>query len=75
MRANDEALSMSGNLFGLASSIFGVAITLTQVEQGLRIAGSSVGLVIGVLTLASMLRGKTKIKELSINLGNDDVTK
>lgn len=43
-------------LIGFTSSIGAVGITLTAVEQWIRVAGAFVGLIVGVLTIISMIR-------------------
>jgi hypothetical protein len=48
----------SKGLFGFSSSALGVAFTLTEFEQGIRVAAALVGLAIGVVTLISLLRKK-----------------
>lgn len=47
---------------GFISSLFAVGITLTQVEQALRIAGALIGVLIGLVTLYQMLRRKGQAK-------------
>jgi hypothetical protein len=43
-------------IIGVASSLFVIGITLTQFEQWIRVAGALVGLAVGVVSLASMIR-------------------
>ena len=58
---NDTGYVTRG-LFGVTSVFGGVGISLTDIEQWMRIGSLAIGMAVGLATLRSILRSRTNSK-------------